>query len=385
MSKKRFYFVEPSKVDSQHITLIEGYLRALSTSRRLADTHTMIFASSRSTFAHLSADLRASVKYEEVLVMNPEKRRLFFKTIVEFFVVLRYLLKIRQGDTLFISCVLPTTLVALEYVNRFLRRNSFFITLHGEVEGLFDKSLRRFTSYGYWIDLWLRKRHPSSTLSLVVIDDFIKQRLLDEFPEKLCDEQISVVHHPITALLSTTAVIRQPGCVIACFVGYRTKLKGFDQFEVLAGSVSGLRFIAIGGGFVVDIPGGESRQIEGTAAYIHEIAGCTVAVFPYIGGYTASLSAAVLDALSAGVHVIASRRACFVSLAEHFGTDFITLYDHPEEVAGILGNAQWMKNQGKLQAMRLERLSSSRYEIAGIRTCFERLVYIPVACKDFTT
>ena len=382
MSGKRFFFVEPSKVGFQHITLIEGYLRALITSVQLTRTHTMTFVSSRSTYAHLSADLRASVNYEEVLVMNPEKRRLILKTIVEFFVVLRYLMRIRPGDILFISCVLPTTLVALEYVNLILRRTDLFVTLHGETEGLLDKSVKRIASYGYWMELWLRTRRTSSMLSLVVIDDFIKLRLLDAFPEKLCSGQISVVHHPITAFVSTTASTRLPKSFVACFIGYRTKLKGFDQFAAIAGVVTGLRFVAIGGGVVVDSPGGELRRIDGTAAYIHAIAECTVAIFPYIGGYTGSLSAAVLDALSAGVHVIATRRECFVSLAEYFGPDFITLYDHPEEVVDILENAEWLTRQADLQAMRLEQLGSSRYAISGIRSCFERLVPLPVFCKD---
>ena len=378
MPENRFFFVEPSKIGSQHITLIGGYLRALTTSEQLTKTHAIIFASTRSTYAHLSADLRASVNYEAVLVMNPEKRRLALKTIVEFFVVLRYLVRIRPGDILLTSCVLPTTLVALEYVNRFLRRTGFFITLHGETEGLFDKSLRRFTSYGYWIDLWLRKRQPRSMLSLVVIDDFIKQRLLDEFPEKLSTEQISVVHHPITAFVSPSSARGLQQGFVACFIGYRTRLKGFDHFEALSRIVTGLRFVAIGGGVVVDVPGNDVRRLDGTDAYINAIAECSVAVFPYIGGYTVSLSAAVLDALSAGVHVIATRRACFESLADHFGPDFITLYDNLEEAAGILGNAEWLTKQRNLQVMRLEQLASSRYAIDKIRSCFERLVPIPV-------
>lgn len=379
MPGKRFFFVEPSKVGPQHITLIEGYLRALTTSERLARTHAVSFVSSRSTFAHLSADLRANVHHEAVPVMNPEKRRLVLKTFVEFLVVLRYLLKMRSGDLLFVSCVLPTTLLALEYANRVLRRTGFHVTLHGEIEGLFDRSLQRISSYGYWVALWLRKRRPDSLLSLVVIDDFIKQRLLAEFPDKLGDAQISVAYHPITAFASTAAIRPPPARAAVCFIGYRTRFKGFDQFEALAGAVPGLRFVAIGGGAVVDIPGGESRRLDGTAEYIHAIADCSVALFPYIGAYTASLSAAVLDALSAGVHVLATRRACFVALADYFGPDFVTLYDRPEEAASILGNAEWLARQDGLQARRLAQLTASRYHIAGIRSCFEQLVPSPAA------
>lgn len=377
MQGKRFFFVEPSKVGPQHITLIEGYLRALSTSARLAETHALRFVSSLSTWQHLSADLRATVHHEAVPVMNPERRRLVLKTFVEFFVVLRCLLKMRSGDVLFVSCVLPTTLLALEYANRVLRRSGFHVTLHGEVEGLFDKSLQSISSYGYWVALWLRKRRPGSMMYLVVIDDFIKQRLLAEFPDKLSDAQISVVYHPITAFVNTAA-LRQPSPKAAvCFIGYRTRFKGFQQFEVLAGAVAGLRFVAIGGGAVVDIPDGESRPLDSTADYIQAIADCSVALFPYIGGYTASLSAALLDALSAGVQVLATRCACFVALADYFGPDFVTLYDSPEEAASLLGNAEWLARQGSLQARRLSQLTASRYDIAGIRSCFEQLAPIP--------
>jgi len=378
MPGKRFFFVEPSKVGPQHITLIEGYLRALTTSERLARTHALCFVSSRSTFAHLSADLQESLHHETVPVMNPEKRRLILKTFVEFFVVLRYLLKMRSDDLLFVSCVLPTTLLALEYANRVLRRTGFHVTLHGEVEGLFD-SLQRISSYGYWVALWLRKRQPGSRLSLVVIDDFIKRRLLAEFPGKLSDAQISVAYHPITAFVKSAAVRQPPAQAAVCFIGYRTRFKGFDQFEELAGAVPGLRFIAIGGGAIFDVPAGESRRLDGTAEYIRAIADCSVALFPYVGGYTASLSAAVLDALSAGVHVLATRRACFVALADYFGSDYVTLYDSSEEAASILSNAEWVARQATLQARRLDQLTASRYDIAGIRSCFEQLVPIPAA------
>jgi len=379
MPGKRFFFVEPSKVGPQHITMIEGFLRALTSSERLARTHALIFVSSRSSFAHLSADLQANLHHEAVPVMNPEKRRLILKTFVEFFVVLRYLLKMRSGDLLFVSCVLPTTLLALEYANRVLRRTGFHVTLHGEVEGLFDRSLQRISSYGYWVALWLRRRRPDSMLSLVVIDDFIKQRLLAEFPDKFSDAQISVVHHPITAFVGSAAGRQPPVRPAVCFIGYRTRFKGFDQFEELAGTVPGLRFIAIGGGTVLDIPGGEPRRLDGTAEYIQAIADCSVALFPYVGGYTASLSAAVLDALSAGVHVLATRRACFVALADYFGSNYVTLYDSTEEAASILNNAEWVARQATLQTQRLARLTTSRYDIASIRSCFEQLSPIPAA------
>jgi hypothetical protein len=374
MQKSRFFFVEPSKVGTQHITLIEGYLRAVATSVRLARTHDLTFASSKSTFKHLAADIRENVKFERVIVMNPDKRRLILKTIVEFFVVLRYLLKVRQGDILFVSCVLPTTLVALELTNLVLRRNDVHITLHGETEGLYDETLNNIKSYGYWIKLWLHKRRLSSKLSLVVLDNFIKQRLLKDFPSKFSDNQISVIYHPIIALAFSTNFKKQSTKAEVCFIGYRTRFKGFEQFEALSCIMADLRFVSIGGGFIRDIPNGDFSCLESSADYINAIARCSVAIFPYTGGYTASLSAAVLDALSAGVHVLATRRACFVALADYFGSDFVTLYDSEEEASLILSNNKWLEMQDCLQTSRLAQLANSRYEISGVMSCFERLI-----------
>jgi glycosyltransferase involved in cell wall biosynthesis len=372
MPVSRFYFVEPSKVGPQHITLIEGYLRALVSSQRIADTYELIVCTSRSTFENLSPDLQTALHHRTIPVMNPEQRRLVLKTFVEFFVVLRYVLALRKGDLLFVSCILPTTLLAIEFINMIFRRQGLYVTVHGEVEGLFDKSLQKMRSYGYWVLQWLRIRRPNSLLSLVVIDDFIKRRLLAKFPGKLKDNQITVVYHPVTAFAETSHD-NAPANVAVCFIGYRTPFKGFDHFEQLARKLSTWRFVAIGGGQAVDIPSDKSTPLDGNDAYMNAIAACGVALFPYVGGYSCSLSAAVLDALSAGVHVVATRRGCFVSLAEHFGPDVVTIIDTPEDAVAILGNTEWVTRQRAGRTQRLQRLSESRYGIDGVRACFERL------------
>ena len=111
MRRRRFYFLEPSKVGRQHITLIAGYLAALVSSDRIRSGLEIHFCSSPSTRACLPPELAARVQCSSVPVMDPEKRRLLLKTLVEFGVTAGYLFRLRRGDVLFVSCLLPTTLL----------------------------------------------------------------------------------------------------------------------------------------------------------------------------------------------------------------------------------------------------------------------------------
>jgi hypothetical protein len=373
MTRSRFYFLEPSKVGSQHITLIEGWLRALASSDRIASSHDLVFCASASTYAHLSDDLRSKLHHKQVPVMAPERRRLVRKSLLEFYVVMRALMRLRPADVLFVSCVLPTTLLMLELANRVLRRSGLFVSLHGEIEGLFDPSMRKVRNYGFWAHHWMRLRRSGSTLRLVVIDDFIKQILLQSFPGKLDAAQIVVAYHPVTAINTASAAPAQSQAD-ACFIGYRTKFKGFDQYAQLADALPDRYFVAIGGGKVEGVPGGARAALTGNADYMAAIGGCTTAVFPYVGGYTCSLSAAVLDALSAGAHVLATPRACFVGLAEHFGADVVTLYTTQDEAKALLGDSRWLADRQAGRPERLQRLDSSRYGMASVRQCFENIL-----------
>jgi glycosyltransferase involved in cell wall biosynthesis len=372
MPRRQFIFIEPSKVGSQHITLIEGYLRALTSSAVLKRSFDLTFCASNSTAAALSAATRAAVKHVPIPVMDPEKRRLVRKSCVELYVVMRCLLTMRRGDVLFVSCVLPTTLLFLEACNRLLRRRGFFVELHGEVEGLFDKSMQRPSSFGFWVLQWMRLRRHGSTLSLVVIDDFIKARLLAEFPGKLRETDIFVVHIPIVPLPFAATQPEAPAAV--CFIGYRTRLKGFDQFLQLSGLVPGAEFVAIGAGKVEQVASGRSVPITGSDGYMHAIARCSVALFPYVGGYNCSLSAAAVDALSAGVYILASDRACFVSLEQYFGAEMVTVARSAPEMAALLTDERWLAEQRGAQERRLERLKASKYSLDAVRSSFETLM-----------
>jgi glycosyltransferase involved in cell wall biosynthesis len=370
--RRRFWFVEPSKVGTQHITLIDGYLRALALSTDIQKDFEVVLCCHPSLHAELSDEVRCGVKYESILVIDPEARRFVPKILLEVWVVFQAMRRARPGDIVFISCVLSTALWMIEGLNRLVRRRNVYVVLHGEVEGLYDPSLRGFKNYGYWSLRWMRLRRPSSLLNLVVIDNFIRERLLADFPQLIKPERIFSIHHPVTPLK-----FEQRYCSTRpkiCFIGYRTKFKGFHEFESLARAVPYLDFVAIGGGKLERVPSGETQPLAESGGYLGAVADCSVAIFPYLGGYTASLSAAALDALSAGVHIIATDRACFVGLAETFGPETVTICPDIRQASALLSDHNWVERQRELQSVRLARLKTSRYGGDGVREGFERLV-----------
>lgn len=372
MRRRKFIFIEPSKVGSQHITLIEGYLRALTSSDSMKQSFDLVFCASNSTVASLSKAVRGQICHTPIPVMNPEKRRLVLKTFVEFSIVLRYMLTMRRGDIIFVSCVLPTTLLMLEAINGLLRRRGVIVSLHGEIEGLFDRSLKGFRSIGFWIRKWIALRRPNSPLALVVIDDFIKRKLLAEYPDKLTDTDIFVVHHPISPFSTADLPIQSIHTV--CFIGYRTRFKDFEQFRQLSDLIPHVSFLAIGGGKVEDLRLSRTFPISGTHDYLRKISECSIAVFPYNSGYTCSLPASALDALSTGVYIVASNRPSFTSLEEYFGPEFITICCSISESIALLSDTQWIEQKRSGKARRLEKLLKSKYGPDTVRASFEKII-----------
>jgi len=246
--------------------------------------------------------------------------------------------------------------------------------LHGEVEGLFDKSLQRPRSFGYWVNTWMKSRRPESLLSLVVIDDFIRDTLVREFPDKLSAANVSIIHHPISPIYLNLNNIDGQRTPSVCFVGYRTSFKGFEQFLRLASEHPSVTFLAIGGGKVENISSGTVRYLKDEPAYLAEISKCSAALFPCISGYSCSLSAAALDALATGVHIIALDRPCFRSLASYFGDDAVTVHSSLQEVSLELGSyLLGLKSKGR--ASRLESLSKSKYGLPAVQKSFEKLIF----------
>ena len=99
-----------------------------------------------------------------------------------------------------------------------------------------------------------------------------------------------------------------------------------------------------------------------------------MALFPYVAGYNCSLSAAAVDALSAGVYMLASDRACFVSLEQYFGAEILTICRSTADMAALLTDARWLEEKRGAQERRLERLKVSKYSLDAVRSSFEALM-----------
>jgi len=372
MERRRFYFLEPSKVGSQHITLIEGYLTALISSVSIVRNFELNLCASKATLFALPDNLISKFRCRTVPVMNPEKRRLILKSFLELFVVLRYTIKLQPGDILFISCLLPTTLWLLEITNKLLRKSGLYVVLHGEVEGVIEKSHQPILRIGFWAAKWMNSRNAGSRISLVVLDDFICDRLIHEHADKLSYSNVSVIHHPVSPISLSTTEEQQN--FTACFIGYRTRFKGFNDFSQMASSHPSISFLAIGGGKVENITTGMVKSLSDKNAYLREISKCSVALFPYTSGYICSLSAAALDALSTGVPIVAMDRPFFQSLNSYFGTDTVTVCSSMDEFSAVLKNRTKSLKQVD-RASRLERLSNSKYGLASTQRAFEKLAF----------
>ena len=90
---KNILFVEPSKVGTQHITLIEGYLYA-AINFSISNSSKVEAYLSKSTIKELKIKHNNFVS-KEIQVMNPEKRNLILKSILEFITYL-FLFKLFQ-------------------------------------------------------------------------------------------------------------------------------------------------------------------------------------------------------------------------------------------------------------------------------------------------
>ena len=370
-SRARLFFVEASKVGTQHISLIDGYLQAIASSSKIKQTFDIVVRCHDTLYSELGQDTQHNFAHESIPVIDPNTRRFVPKILLEVWVVLQTILRARKNDIVFVSCVMPTALWMIEGLTQILRRR-VFVMLHGEVEGFYDKQKSSFKNYGYWSKRWIQLRRSSSKLYLVVLDKFIRDRLLKDFPYKIRPEQIFTIHHPITFLANPNEISRP--VPRACFIGYRTGFKGYEDFESIARELTAIEFVAIGGGKLEHVPSGQFATLKELGGYLPAIADCDVAIFPYVGGYTASLSAAALDALSAGIHIIATDRPFFTGLAEQFGPEVITICSNTDQIRQLLNDSNWVARQRESRGSRLARLAVSPYNKESIRKGFEQLI-----------
>ncbi len=369
----RFVLLEPSKVGSQHITLLEGYLRALLAIDTPSMGYSLVYRADPSSHAALDAEVKARVPLDPIRVLNPENRRWVRKVAQEVGAVFSAMDGMGPDDRLLVTCLSSPSLLIVELVARVLGFGGRDVTvvLHGEVEALFDASCRSPRSWGFWSWRWSRLRRADSPLSLAVIADFIRAGLALLDPGKFGGDAIRVLPFPITPFRGHSAEV--PERHLAAFIGYRTRFKDFDRFQAIASAAGpDLRFAAIGGG-VVDEQGmgkqGEGeRPFRPQLGFLGEVAEASVAIFPYAQGYTAAMSAAALDALSTGVHIVATRRPCFIALHDLFGADHVTLFDTDAELLALLADRP-----------RLDRL---RAGAAARRAGLARSPFGPAAAED---
>ena len=86
------------------------------------------------------------------------------------------------------------------------------------------------------------------------------------------------------------------------------------------------------------------------------------------------MSAAVLDALSTGVHIVATRRGCFEAIHREFGDDTITLFDTDAELAAIVGDQAFLERARAGAAARRSRLATSSFGMAATEADFRRVL-----------
>jgi hypothetical protein len=336
--RARFILLEPSKVGPQHITLLEGYLRALLALDTRSMGYSLVYRADPSSHAALGAEVRARVPLDPIRVINPEDRRWVRKVAQEVGAVLSAMDGMGPDDRLLITCLSSPSLLIVELVARLLGFGGRNVTvvLHGEVEALFDSSCRSPRSWGFWSWRWAQLRRADSPLSLAVIADFIRAGLAGLDPSKFGGDAIRVLPFPITPFEGHGG--SAPERHLAAFIGYRTRFKDFDRFQAIAAAAGPeVRFAAIGGG-VVDEQGTGERPFRPDLGFMGEVAEASVAIFPYSQGYTAAMSAAALDALSTGVHIVATRRPCFIALHAVFGPEHVTLFDEDAEVLSLLAD-----------------------------------------------
>ena len=370
--RARLWLLEASKVRNQHSTLMNGMLVAYEGAGLNQKWGKPWLFAHPSFFQHLSPQGQQAVEFTEVPVMDPGRRRLLRKSLLEAWVVFARLWSIRKNDVLLVTSLLPSAAVIVEFMKFFFPSKKLILMVHGEIEGAGDASRGHWGSFGFYVNLWFWIRtfgHPSP---LVCIDAFIADEIVQRFGNAVRPAEIFVIPHPLAPL--PKAIPDESGVVRCCFVGFDTPNKGYSIFEQVAKTVPAIQFHVIGNGLDRDIIKGRETPVKSMESYLDAIASCDIAIFPYTGGYSASLSAAALDALSCGLHLLATRRGCFVALAEALGDDCITLFDNEEELKALLSSKSFVANKSTSRPIRLAKIADSRYGSRSVADAIDRLM-----------
>ncbi len=229
----------------------------------------------------------------------------------------------------------------------------------------------------------------NSRLGVAVIAGFVRDALARGGIAALAPDQVEVLTFPVgpTAVPAVTALTAVPaatptavpanGRPRVAFIGYKTRMKGFEIF------VEAARRLATVRGSIFDVVGAGSASRRsppgpggpyGPGGFIGEVGASAVAFFPYEQGYDASMSAAALDALSTGVHLLATRRGCFKAIERELGPETITLVDTVDEAVERLADPAFIARAAAGKAERRERLAEFGFGMPATLRDFARLL-----------
>ena len=371
---KNILFVEPSKVGTQHITLIEGYLYA-AINFSISNSSKVEAYLSKSTIKELKIKHNNFVS-KEIQVMNPEKRNLILKSILEFIVTLRLVLKADKNQLMIVTCMLPTSLLALELFMKIFRikRNKLYVCLHGEIEYLLTEKILNPLRIGFWSNLWFQIRNKKSNIKLILLDEFIKEKLLDKFHHKLKESSLFVLPFPLPLirpskeLSSNIKSSKSTNKFKICFIGYKTEQKRYDRFKNLSEIMSDYEFFYIGGGKCINLSNNQISYFSSKDDYINSIRMMDFAIFPYnSGGYNLSMSAAMLDALFNGLIIISTDLGCARGLNKKYSNRVI-VYETFQELTSDFSNCI-QRNAIKINERKnifMQKIKTSNYSVDNI-------------------
>lgn len=363
---RKLIVIEPSKTGLQHISFLRNYLCAIHLSP-LFQRIPVEFHGARSTIENLQKDESLNVIFKIIPVVPSEMRRLVLKSLVEFFSVARLISLTSRDEQILVTYMLPPALMLLEVFCKIFAVRRVHVVLHGEIEHLADNTPQGVKSIFFWSRGWLRLRRllRRPLVKLLVIDEFIAENL-----QKQLRLESQCLEHPIVPVASIGMSITTRR---VCFVGFNTPKKGYRDFELLAEQVQDFSFVAIGGGVRRDLNCGRVLELESYQDYLSEIAVCEYALFLYNDGYSLTLSAAALDALSVGTPLLCLRRPFFESLAHALGEDSVRCFDNIHDLREFVASQPTPSiDDASLRQERLERLAQSRYSLREVGLRFEQ-------------
>lgn len=377
--KYKIYIIEPSKVGYQHFGLLNGYLEAFSHSKKIKEAFDLIFMGSKATNLCLKKNsLTSSIEFIDISVIDPRKRRFFMKTTLEAIQVIKRIILKKKGDVILVTCLLPTSLILVEFANLILNKNRIYVILHGEIESISQKSKLSVSDIGFWSRLWLKIRSRESKIEIVVIDDFIKEGLKrydNKIEAYVLNQAINfhTDHKNNDSSEYHSHIIPQSKTPQVCFIGFRTRNKGFSEFQRLAEQNPGKEFIAIGDGVIESIGKKDLSKVslKNNADYLLAIRNCSAAIFTYTKGYSLTLSSAAMDALSQGVPIIALDRPFFKSLNQYFGSAIVDIKPSVSDISSAIQSIKVEDYSSRRN--NFERLVESKYSINNVSVLLERM------------